>query len=379
MRALCAAAILAGAPPSAGAAALPADGSSIDAPGLTAGPFITSVGLVWQGPAGVMLTDAAGVPSVLSPTDVLVTPGGLPNASVGTDWWAVTRASGVWAGPIGGRLTQPPLLQRCSSFGEARLYAVSGEHLLAGLPRRCLATRSSPAGEVVDFDLRTGHARAVTAAPPDLLAIAASGNRLAELYATGGSRLASPLVVRVIDLRTGRPLYVATGPAPDRSVPLLDSSVYLQVDGFGDALVTSRQFIVPALVNSAWWTTPASHEWMALPAGTGNRAVLSDGRLASLEYDAGSAAILLRDVRSAASRVVVSFTGTVDPDGLALSGNALAWWQQSSYVNAQCTTGTLSPPQLASLDLRELPAAPIGVTGVAAPPVPAVLECPVVV
>jgi len=111
--------------------------------------------------------------------------------------------------------------------------------------------------------------------------------------------------------------------------------------------------------------------------------VLSDGRVAFLSTDAGDPESMTIDVRNllaGTTRTVVVFSGSVSANSLALSGNELAWVQQSTVVNVlsgtapgggsfeSCTPVPLSPIELASLDLRDIPSSPVLVRGVPIPP-----------
>ena len=130
-----------------------AEGSSVDAPGLSAGPFITSAGLVWESSRGIMLTNSAGRSKVLARPDAPNWNNSADLAWFGRDWWALARPSGVLAGRIGGQLRALALLRKCNP-GSASIkpgvlvteYAVSGEHLYAALPRVCLARHGAPFG-----------------------------------------------------------------------------------------------------------------------------------------------------------------------------------------------------------------------------------------
>jgi hypothetical protein len=83
-----------------------------------------------------------------------------------------------------------------------------------------------------------------------------------------------------------------------------------------------------------WWARAGStvgHE-----TRLGNDAVLSDGGVAFVSADAGSpesATIDVRNLLAGTARTVVVFSGSVGADGLALSGNGLAWAQQSTVIN----------------------------------------------
>ena len=93
-----------------------------------------------------------------------------------------------------------------------------------------------------------------------------------------------------------------------------------------------------------------------------------------------STTIEVRNLLAGTTRTVVVFSGSVSAESLALSGNELAWAQQSTVLNVvsgptagggsfeSCTTVALSPPELASLDLRDMPHQPVVVSGVPIPP-----------
>ena len=100
--------------PVVASAGMHADSSSVDAPGLTAGPFITGAGLVWESSHGIVLTNSAGRSKVLAPPDAPNWDDFTDLAWFGRDWWALARPSVVLAGRIGGPLRELPLLHKCN-------------------------------------------------------------------------------------------------------------------------------------------------------------------------------------------------------------------------------------------------------------------------
>lgn len=394
--------------PVAASAALPPGGSSSDAPGLTAGPFITDAGLVWESSAGVMLTDRHGRSTVLARPDAPNWNGFVDLAWFGLDRWALARPSGVFAGRIGGRLSRLTKLLRCNpatpsaaSAGILTLYAVSGAHLYAALDARCFARRSAPLGAVVDVNLRSRRARVLARLPGALGHMAASGNYLAVSYwrkmprstanTHPGPAFPRQLVVRVWNAATGAVVNQVTPPAnaPDF---VRNGALGIQVDNYGDVLVTAgccaaspgalAQVAGPPPRRSAWWWARARSK-VSRETRLGDGAVLSDGRVAFFSSDTGNPrrqTIEVRDLLDGAARTAVAFSGSMNADSLALSGNVLAWAQQSAVVNVvrgttpggasfeTCNDVPLSPVELASLDLRHMRSLPPVVRGVPIPP-----------
>jgi hypothetical protein len=165
----------------------------------------------------------------------------------------------------------------------------------------------------------------------------------------------------------------------------------IQVDDHGDVLVTAgccgsspgqlAHVAQPPERRGWWWARARST--VGHIADLGSDAVLSHGRVAFLSADASSpdsTTIDVRDLLAGTTRTVVVFSGSVSGDGLALSGNELAWAQQSTVVNVitgpvagggsfeECKAVPLSPPELASLDLRDVASQPVLVSGVPIPP-----------
>jgi hypothetical protein len=390
--------VLALAWPASAFAVLPTGVTGVDAPGLQSGPFITAAGLVWESEDGIMLTNREGRSKVLAPPGAHNWEGSVDLAWFGSDWWALARASGVFGGRIGSGLRKLPLLRKCTLASpkiEPGLfhvqYAVSGEHLFAALPKPCLPGRHRPQGALVEIDLRSARSRVLERTPsiPDY--IAASGKYVALAYSTSKPPRASagPLSVRVLDAATGSLAYQVAPPpsTPELQEPNRVSGI--QVDDRGDVLVSAQSGAeAPGeLAHSAQPVPERSVYWWAqLGAKRGHKvqlgkaAVLSDGRVAF--FSTGGQAIDVKDLYTGTTRTLVRFAGSVSADGprgeaegLSLSGNELAWVQQSSVLQVTrtqfretCTSVPLSPVEIASVDLRRMPSSPVVVNGA---PIPA--------
>jgi hypothetical protein len=370
--------------------------SIVDAPQLASGPVITDAGLVWESPRGVVLTDPAGRSKVLAPIDA---PNGdefVDLAWFGDDQWALARPSGVFAGGIGGALSELPQLRKCNPGSPAipagaAMYALSKGHLFAALPSPCFPDSKAPLGVVLDINLHSRHSRILARLPGTLDGVAASGRYVALAYlspplrlaAAPSSRTPSPeprLFVRVLDAATGS---VVNQIAPPASIKASGASA-VQVDSRGDVLVTSHCGAVsprqlaqiaqpPPCLTSWWWARARSA--VAHQTTLGGDAVLSDGRVAFLSRAGGG--IDVRDLLHGTTRTVVAFSGSVSPlhEGLALSGTLLVWAQQSAVVDVvktanseSCTSVPLSPVELASLPLANSPRSPVRMTGAPIPP-----------
>lgn len=383
--------------PVAAFAMLPSDVSSFDATGLTVGPSITDAGLAWENSEGIVLTNSAGRSTVLASTDAPNWDNFVDLAWFGRDWWAVARPSGVLAGRIGGPLHALALLRKCNPGSKSikpgvrmTQYAISGEHLYAALPKGCLAHRVAPFGEVVDLDLRTRHWRVLTAMPGPLDYLAASGRYLALAYwRTSHSTAENHLLVRVLDAATGTLVNRIT--PPPTSGARSNSTSGIQVDGHGDVLVTEgccgvspgqlAQVAQPARKEGWWWARARSTVGQEIHLGSD--AVLSDGQVAFFPTDVsnpGGMRIDVKNLLAPTTRTIVAFSGSISAEGLALSGNELAWSQQSTVLNVvrgqtadggsfeECKDIPLGPIELASLNLRDIPSSPVVVSGV---PIPA--------
>lgn len=385
--------------PFAAGAVLPAQGPGVDAPGLTAGPLVTDAGLVWQNSTAIELTDAAGDSRQLSAGVGRPGTDAFHDAWFGLQYWVVARPSGVFAGPIGGALRKPALLQRCNPTARgappgvsAALYALSGEQLFAALPARCFARRSTPLPTVVDLNLRTRRWHVLAQIPGELGYLAASGNYVPLAYwrtpsrRSGANRTgspASPLFVRVFNALTGALVNQVVPPSSDSSTGFRSNvAAGLQVDQYGDVLVhetvgccTAKTAQPPPLPQWWWWAKPraAVGHLVAL----GNDAELSGGRVAFFSSDPsdGAETIDVADLRAGVTRAIVTFPGTASASSLGFSGNGLAWAQQSTVVNVtktpdtySCTRVALGPLQLVSVDLRSVPSSPLVEDGAPIPP-----------
>ena len=376
-------AVLMVAGPGGASAALPGEGSSIDAPGLTAGPFIVHAGLVWESASGVMLTDAAGRSTVLAPPDAANWEDSVDLAWFGPEWWVLARPTGVFAGRIGGPLHELPMLRRCNPATQARTsdgtlteYAVGGDHLYVAVHAACLARRPPPLWWVVDVNLRTRRWHILARISGSLESMAASGNDVALAYrhprrSTGEP----PLLVRVLKVTTGAVTSQFTPP------PSIQKSGAGGIRSTTAETCSSGSDVVGRLPGS--WPMPHSHS-VGRPNGGWRKQVhrvlgrlcrvvtLCEGRVAYFSSDGASGAEAIDVDR----RTVVVFAGTASGEGLALSGNELASSQQSAVVNVvtatgasySCTPVPLSPVELASLDVRDIPSTPVLVSGVPVPP-----------
>jgi hypothetical protein len=392
-------AVLAG--PVLASAGMHAERSSVDAPGLSVGPFVTSAGLVWESSHGILLTNSAGRSTLLARPDAPNWDNFADLAWFGRDWWALARPSGVLAGRIGGKLRVLPLLRKCNPGSTSikpgvlvTQYAVSGEHLYAALPGVCLTRHGAPFGEVVEIDLRSRRWHVLAPIPGTLGYMAASGKYLALAYWRSPQRSTAETrpFVRVLDAATGALVNQIT-PPPTRAAggERRGTTSGIQLDHNGDVLVTEgccgapgqlAHIAQPAPRRSGWWWaragSTAGHETQL-----GSDAVLSDGHVAFLSTDARnpeSTTIDVRNLPAGTTKTVVAFSGSVSATSLALSGNELAWAQQSTVVNVvsgpspgggsfeSCTPVALSPIELVSLDLREIPSSPVVVRGVPIPP-----------
>ncbi len=385
--------------PVAASAVFPADGPSVDAPGLTAGPFITDAGLAWESSDGVMLTNSAGSSTVLAPPDAPSWNGLIDLAWFGRDWWGLARPSGVFAGRIGGPLRALPLLRKCNPGSvsrtpgvEASQYAVSGEHLYAVLPKGCLPRRAAPFGEVVGINLRSRRWRVLAPMPGALDYVAASGKYLALAYWRTPSHIGaeSRLLVRVLDSATGT---LVNQIAPPRHAGGLgpNNPAGIQVDDKGDVLVTTGccgaspgqlAHLAQPLERTGWWWARAGST-IGQATHLGSDAVLSDGRAAFFSLDAGNPGGMTIDIKNllaSTTRTVVVFSGSMSAESLALNGNQFVWAQQSIVVNVvrgpvagggsfeECKDVPLSPLELARLNLRDIPSPPVVVSGAPIPP-----------
>jgi hypothetical protein len=386
------------------ASALPAGVTGVDAPGLESGPFITRAGLVWESQRGIVLTDRQGSSRVLAAPDARNWEGSVDLAWFGSDWWVLARRSGVFGGRIGGPLRRLPLLRRCTPASPSVKpgllqvqYAVSGEDLYVALPKACLSVRGASQAEVLDIDLRSRRSRVLARVPGLLDGMAASGRYLAIAYSQNVSLLRAerPPHVRVIDATTGAVVNRVTPPPSTPARPEANGVSDIQVDAYGDVLVAATCCSVapgqlahsaqPPLQRTVWWWSKAGSK-VGHEVHLGDDAVLSDGRVAFFSSSAGSAddeTIDLTDLRSGATRTLVTLAGTLNASGgllgrgalrLALSGDSLTWSQQSTVLEVTstrysetCRSVPLSPVELVSIDLRRMPSSSIVVNGAPIP------------
>ena len=318
----------------------------------------------------------------------------------GRKWWALARPSGVLAGRIGGRLERLPTLHRCnpatpspSSAADGAEYVVAGEHLFAAEPRGCFTRRSTPAGRIVEIDLRTRRSRFLTTIAGPIFHIAAAGRYLAVAYlresprspAHAGPPAPEPqLRVRVLDAATGALIDEVAPPSHAKAFERTRAAG-LQVDERGDVLVTAGccagspgglAHAARPFERRAWWWARAGST-VGREVSLGGDAALSDGRVAFFSSNASrnTAAIDLTNLLDGRTRTVVTFEGTAGSESLALDGQSLAWAQRSTVINVtrsshaySCETVPLSPMELAAVNLRGISPAPVVVTGMPIPP-----------
>lgn len=391
--------------------ASPARAAVVDAGGFIAGPRITSTGLLWLTPAAQMLTTSGGDTEKL-------TGGIVPVTSPSSNWVALAGPRGVEAGRLGQTLTPVAALHRCPPFtesslgsrSEARLdplLAITGSILYALVDPACLRARSLAPSVLVAVSLRSGGLHVVAPIPAhNAVALAAAGSRLAVSYAS--TAVAPPneepqvtLTTVVMGSRRGRAAYETSTPLGGvYRLGALDT----QVDADGDVLVTDSSTAAGPISGSSagWWASPADPSGQSLEALSGGATVIeglpnnvASADLGAAALSAGQIAYLtgaqyygeqihVLTIATGATRTVAEFPGVVHVEGLDLSGNELAWAQQSGVpVSAEgpapngghlftCTEETIGPHQLTSLDLRYLRSAPI----IVGPPLPAADEPP---
>jgi hypothetical protein len=362
---------------------LPAEGSQVTAPGITTGPLITEAGLVWEGSEGVMLTHPDDAQSVLAPNTTPNWDNAIDEAWFGSAWWVLAGGQGVLSGPIGGPLRPLGVLGRCNpdtkivpldSADEADppLYAVSGESLFAALPRSCAPGRGVAPATLVRVDLHTGSARTLAQLPAPAGSLAAVGGYVAVAFKRTapvlGGKMEAPLpeTVSVYSSRSGTLVRKIKPPTED------EGSASLQLDAEGDVLAGCCEASSDALAHTAqpprieryWWAPAGARAGVKIQLG--RDPALSDGRIAYISNNTEEA-IMLSEPRDGQTRALVTFPGTEHPEDIALSGNKLAW-EQLGYAlvvsPGACGTVVLTPPELASIDLRTLAGrAPIAVAG----------------
>jgi len=377
------------APPRA-SAALPPEGSALTAAGFTSGPLIAEAGLVWQGISGIVLTHGDGATVLLAAAGTSTGASERDQAWFGSRWWAYADAEAVRSGPIGGPLARLPVLARCNPYDSTSPVSptAAGENLFVVLPRACMRNRHAAAYTLLRIDLRTRSSRAIAALPDGAESLAAAGRYVA--VAVPGPGAGSPSArasrregVRILNARTGA--LVRRVAAPAEGEPFED----LQIDAAGDVLAGCcgarpghlARVAQPPIISRYWWAPAGARVGTTIPAG--QDPVLSDGRISYLGSAAagGEFGIQVMEARDRQVRTAVTFSGTASPGGIALSGNELAWEQQSS-VEAEmllatggygCSPIELSEPQLESIDLATPRRGPVAVVG---PPAPAYHVCP---
>jgi hypothetical protein len=272
-------------------------------------------------------------------------------------------------------------LDGCNPADTSAVYAISGEQLFVAQPRACLTHRRTPVARVVDVDLRTRRLRVLASIPGTAAYISAAGRFVAVAYWSPSPRSTeSRLLIRVLNTASGAVVNHVTPPADARQDQRAANGV--QVDGHGDVLVSfgccerppgELAFIArPPQRPSGWWWARAGSPLGREPH-LGRDPRLSGRRVVFLPASGGQ--IDLMDPLDGATRVLVTFTGTAQPEGLAFGGDTLAWTQQSSVMNVvrtahevSCTFVQLSPIELASVDVRRIRAAPLRVSGAPIPP-----------
>jgi hypothetical protein len=354
--------------------AAPAGARVVSAPGFVSGPRITGAGLLWRGSATHMLTSYSGR------TRPLPGGGAAVLSSETSDWIVVVGRKQVEAGPLGGRLRPVKVLRRCTPVAAAPgarattsadpLLALSGATLYAVVDPGCLHRQGYGRRALLAASLPTGAWRLLAAISTGVAGLAASGQRVAITYVPDAQTARSPTVF-VLDASRGRRLYRMS--LPSRWSPR--ETLTTQVDEHGDVVVTSSFFRPPAPQSLGWWATPAdpvAHRLGSLvtvgqpipevdrseEAPTG-AATLSAGRIA---YVTGGPSereerIDLLDLRRDTSRPVAEFPGVVGADGLDMSGNELAWAQQSTPPEGgreSLAGGGIFPCQVVALGSVEL-------------------------
>jgi len=359
--------------PFSAGAAVPAP-PGLAAPGLTAGPVVTDAGLVWQSSTAIELTDAAGNSRTLAAVVGTPATGAFDDAWFGTRWWVLVRPWGVFSGAIGGTLHKLPLLQRCN----AALYALAGEQLFTAFTGGCSAEHITHSA-LVEIDLRTHRWRVLAPFRGAPASLAASGSFVALAYwrhsgkASQSSR--ARLFVRVFDTHTGTLVNQIAQPA---SVASFAGIGNVQVDRSGDVLVyatlgydTARLAVPAPPPQWWWWARPkATTARLLFEHRNGVDAQLSDRRVA---FSSGNS-IAVMDLHSGSTRTIATFTGTATAYYLGLTGNELAWAQQSSVWTCTAagslityTRVLLTPTQLVGIDLRSIGSAPLVIDGAPIP------------
>jgi hypothetical protein len=363
-----------------------------EAPGMEAGPVITAAGTVWAGSEGISLRRAGGRTTALAPPGAPSFQGFVDQAWFGGRWWVLATTRGLLAGIVGGPMRPlPRVLQGCNP-GSTRytippLLAVSGARLFALLAPVCRRRHPASFGTLISVDLATNRWRVLALAPGEPDALAAAGPYVALAYSrprregtTNGDGKPST-AVRIWSAGSGHA--VATIAAPAGTPAGIGS---LQLDARGHVLASREccaangplaTVAMPPRIEYFWLGSPGTKR--AVRVSLGPDASLSDGRIAYVGSREGpGSAIDVLTLATGRRHTVTTFSGTAGVSGVALAGDELAWGQRSSAIVATqggCGTVFLSPPQVATVNLRVLPSEPFAETG---PPVPGGgRECPV--
>jgi hypothetical protein len=329
----------------------------VKAPDYSAGPKITSGGLLWAGGEGVFLTTRTG-------TRLLVRDAELPAVHVEDGWVVVTEASGAKVGRIGQRLRVVQGLRRCRPLPGYReseeLETVANANLYAVVRASCLGRRPRNAQFLVRVRLGAEHLHAIGRVPSGAISLAASGPRLALTYTLSAGRVR----VEVVDSRDAHLLY-RLGPPREEPGPVHGNMQIryrnTQIDSKGNVLVTSREHLPPPIGAGeafGWWGTPRTRVGRPLNNGALD-ASLSEGRIAYATAGDEAESIDVLNLATGKTRTIVTFSGSVHPAGLELSNSVLAWAQQSSTY--QLTAGGCVGYY--AVGFAELTATPLSATG----------------
>lgn len=330
----------------------------VKAPGYFAGPEVAGGGLLWAAAEGVFLTTRTD-------TRLLVRDAGLSAVHVEDGWVVVTDGSGPKVGRIGRRLRTVRRLHRCPPIlgyreGE-RVEAVANGNLYAVVRATCLGRRPRSAQFLVHVRLGTGDLHVIGRVPSGAISLAAAGSRLTLTYETGArptyeALAGSRVRVEVVDSRNGRLLY-RLAPPPGERGSYLDT----QLDAKGDVLVTSRRDSpLPGLSEAfGWLGTSGMRVSRPLESESSGRGSLSEGRIAYATSRKGETSIDVLNLATGKTRTIVTFSGSVHPEGLALGNNVLAWAQQRSAY--QLAAGGCVG--LYAVGPAELTATPLSATG----------------
>jgi hypothetical protein len=326
----------------------------VTAPGYLAGPKVAGGSLLWQGGEGVYLSAHAG-------TRLLVRDAELSAVHVEDGWVVVTEASGARAGRIGQRLSVVRGLRRCPPLrghgGEElgtvadTLETVANGNIYAVVRASCLSRSPRNAQFLVCVRVGTEHLHVIGRVPSGAISLAAAGSRVALAYTLSSGRVR----VEVVDSRDAQLLYRLAPPRGESG--RVDR--HAQIDGKGNVLVTSSDFFAHFGGGEAfgWWGTPRTRVGRPLDNGA-LHASLSEGRIA---YVAGAGrSIDVLNLATGKARTIVTFSGSVSPEGLGLSNGVLAWAQQRYAYQLATVEGCVG---LFTVGPAELTATPLSATG----------------